>query len=114
VTPEERAARDRIAALLDHWGRDPLTAVFGSGDAATAFREDLRVVVVALDRYDGYEQAALRDLLTSDLTATALDDDMLEVHIPGMHARALLRVMADHGIIEYPHISTTSEGPVTP
>jgi len=55
-------------------------------------------------------QTTLRDLLASDLTARALDDDMLEVRIPGMHARALLRIMADHGIIEYPRISTTSEG----
>lgn len=52
VTPLERAARDRIGALLDHWDRDPLTAVFGSGDAATAFREDLRLVLAALDRHE--------------------------------------------------------------
>lgn len=55
-------------------------------------------------------QTTLRDLLASDLTATALDDDMLEVRIPGMHARSLLRIMADRGIIEYPRISTIGEG----
>jgi len=54
-------------------------------------------------------QATLRDLLMSDLTAEALDDDMLQIRIPGMHARALLRIMADRGIIEYPRISTTPE-----
>jgi len=55
-------------------------------------------------------QTTLRDLLASDLTARALDDDMLEVRIPGMHARSLLRIMADRGIIEYPRISTRGEG----
>ena len=52
-------------------------------------------------------QATLRGLLASDLTAEALDDDMLQIRIPGMHARALLRIMADRGIVEYPRISTT-------
>lgn len=55
-------------------------------------------------------QATLRDLLASDLTATALDEDMMEIRIPGMHARALLRIMADRGVIEYPRIRTTAEG----
>jgi len=59
-------------------------------------------------------QTVLRDLLASDLTATALNDDMLEVRIPGMHARHLLRIMADRGIIEYPRISTTAEAAATP
>jgi len=54
-------------------------------------------------------QTTLRDLLASDLTATALDDDMLEVRIPGMHARALLQIMADHGIVEFPRIRSTPE-----
>lgn len=57
-------------------------------------------------------QATLRDLLASDLTAEALDDDMLQIRIPGMHARHLLRIMADRGIIQYPQIRTTaSEAP---
>lgn len=54
-------------------------------------------------------QATLRDLLASGLTAEALDDDMLQIRIPGMHARALLRIMADRGIIEYPHIRSTPQ-----
>lgn len=54
-------------------------------------------------------QSTLRDLLASDLTAEALDDDMLQIRIPGMHARALLRIMADWGIIEYPRIHATAE-----
>lgn len=54
-------------------------------------------------------QTTLRDLLASDLTARALDEDMLEIRIPGMHARSLLRIMADRGIIEYPRIRTTPE-----
>ena len=54
-------------------------------------------------------QGALRDLLASDLTAEALDDDMLQIRIPGMHARHLLRIMADRGIVEYPRIRTTAE-----
>lgn len=54
-------------------------------------------------------QTTLRDLLASDLTVEALDDDMLQIRIPGMHARALLRIMADHGIIQYPRIRTTPD-----
>lgn len=54
-------------------------------------------------------QTTLRDLLTSDLTAEALDDDILQIRIPGMHARALLRIMADHGIIQYPRIPSIPE-----
>lgn len=53
-------------------------------------------------------QTTLRDLLASDLTAEALDDDMLQIRIPGMHARHLLRIMADRGIITYPQIRTTA------
>lgn len=56
------------------------------------------------------EECAARDRLAADLTATALDDDMLEVCISGMHARSLLRIMADHGIIEFPRIRSTAEG----
>jgi len=55
-------------------------------------------------------QATLRDLLAADLTATALDDDMMEIRISGMHARSLLRIMADRGIIEFPRIRSTEEG----
>ena len=53
-------------------------------------------------------QTTLRDLLASDLTAEALDDDMLQIRVPGMHARALLRIMADRGIVEYPRIRTSA------
>lgn len=54
-------------------------------------------------------QTTLRGLLASDLTVEALDDDMLQIRIPGMHARALLRIMADRGIVEYPRIRTTPD-----
>ena len=54
-------------------------------------------------------QSTLRDLLAADLTATALDDDMLEIRISGMHARALLRIMADCGIIQFPRIRSTPD-----
>jgi len=51
-------------------------------------------------------QKVLRDLLMSDLTVTVIDDDMLEIRIAGMHARGLLRRVADSGLIEYPRIAT--------
>lgn len=54
-------------------------------------------------------QTTLNRLLMADCTATALDTDMLELRISGMHARALLRRMADHGIIEYPRINSTAQ-----
>ena len=56
-------------------------------------------------------QRTLNDLIMADITATALDEDMLEVRISGMHARALLRIMAARGIIEYPRIRSTPEEP---
>lgn len=54
-------------------------------------------------------QKALNDLLMADCTATALDNDMLEIHISGMHARALLLVMSERGIIEFPQIGSTAQ-----
>lgn len=54
-------------------------------------------------------QKTINDLLAADCTARALDDDMLELRISGMHARALLRIMADHGIIAFPRIRSTPQ-----
>lgn len=51
MTPEIRAARDRLGAVLDRWEHDPLAELFGmgTGPAASAFKSDLRTVLAALD-----------------------------------------------------------------
>jgi hypothetical protein len=54
-------------------------------------------------------QATINDLAAADCTARALDDDMLELRISGMHARVLLRLMADYGIITFPRIRSTPD-----
>jgi hypothetical protein len=54
-------------------------------------------------------QKTVNDLTMGDCTARALNDDMLELRISGMHARALLRTMADHGVITFPRIRSTPE-----
>jgi hypothetical protein len=59
VTPETRAARDRIAAVLDYWDKDPLSELFGSGHAAVRFKGDLHLVLAALDRYEAIEESVL-------------------------------------------------------
>jgi hypothetical protein len=43
-------------------------------------------------------QAVLCRLAAADATVRALDDDMLEVHISGMHARYLMAIMCDAGL----------------
>lgn len=63
MTPQERAARHRISALLDALDPGVDTIVtFKRGDALIPLEDsDLRVALAALDRYDGYEQAVQSD-----------------------------------------------------
>lgn len=68
MTPETRAARDRIAAFLGTWERiagEPtadalmtLTALEPPTGQVRLTRSDLYAVLAELDRYDGFEQAA--------------------------------------------------------
>ena len=80
MTPEIRAARDRLAAVLDQWEHDPLAELFGmgTGDAAMAFKADLRAVLAALD---DEPTPVITDSLTyvtfdEDAKATALRDEI--------------------------------------
>jgi len=64
VTPLERAARDRLAAFLTERSTTLTDTIACSGpgrDATRLTASDLLLVLAALDRHDGHEQAVLRD-----------------------------------------------------
>jgi hypothetical protein len=62
VTPEERAARDRLAAFLTHPGlrrevepgdpADVIAVITGRLDMPRLYKSDLRLLLGALDRHD--------------------------------------------------------------
>jgi hypothetical protein len=68
VTPEERAARDRLAAFLTHPGlrrevepgdpADVIAVITGRLDMPRLYKSDLRLLLATLDRYDAIEEPA--------------------------------------------------------
>lgn len=67
MTPEERAARDRLAAFLSHPGlrrdvepgdpADVIAVITGRLDMPRLYKSDLRLLLATLDRYDAVEES---------------------------------------------------------
>ncbi len=69
MTPDEHAARDRLAAFLAHPGlrrevepgdpADVIAVITGRLDMPRLYKSDLRLLLAALDRHDAIEESAL-------------------------------------------------------